>query len=82
VKVKDVPYALFLAAMAAIIGCAVAIPNAIVLSDIWWIIMLVPVGFFVSSFLYGLWCLRAKGLSYRATVGEFNARTKREGGDR
>jgi hypothetical protein len=68
-SLTDMPYALFLAGMAAIIGCAVAIPRVFIAHNTWWV-MLGPVVFSGAAFVFGLWSLRARGLSYRSTVGE------------
>ena len=73
-SLSDAPYALFLAGLAAIIGCAVAIPGILVAHNTWWV-MLAPAVFSGASFVFGLWSLQARGLSYSATVGEeLNAR--------
>jgi len=68
-SMTDMPYALFLAGMAAIIGFVVALPRVFVAHDTWWV-MLGPAVFSGTSFVFGLWSLRARGLSYRSTVGE------------
>ena len=73
-SLSHVPYAVFLAGMAAIIGCVVAIPRVLIAHNSWWV-MLVPTVFSSASFVFGLWSLQARGLSYGSTVREeFNAR--------
>jgi len=79
-RFSEVPYAVFLAGLAAISGCIVAVPAAIYSrdTDLWWKILLMPVVFSGAAFIQGVWSLRAKDLSFRATCGEFNSRTQPE----
>jgi hypothetical protein len=78
--ISDIPYASFLAALAAIIFFIAAVPRAIYLAtyyrdtDTWWIILLMPLVLSGMAFLYGGWSMRAKGLTFFATYRELESR--------
>jgi hypothetical protein len=71
-SVRDIPYAVFLAGTAAIIGSVVALPRVLIAHNKWWV-MLFPAVFSGAALINALWSLRAKGLNYGSTLGEFNA---------
>lgn len=73
---SDIPYASVLAALAAIICSAVAVPQAIYYrdTDTWWVLLLASVVISGMAFVYGGLSMRAKDLTFLATFRELESR--------